>query len=86
MVQWLRICLPTLGTRVRSLVWKDSTSFRAAKAHELKPLKPIHLETVLCNERPEHRNEELSPLTTVTTEPAQSNEDPAQPQINKIKL
>ena len=92
MVQWLGICLPMLGTQVRSPVWKDSTSFRAAKAHELKLLKPIHLEPVLCNEsshcnkRPVHRNEELFPLATVTTEPAQSNQAPAQPKINKMKL
>ena len=25
MVQWLRICLPIQGTRVRSLVWEEST-------------------------------------------------------------
>ena len=30
-VQWLRMCLPIQGTRVRSLVWEDSTYCRAAK-------------------------------------------------------
>ena len=28
--QWLRICLPMLGTRVRALVWEDPTCCRAA--------------------------------------------------------
>ena len=28
-VQWLRICLPLQGTRVRTLVWEDSTCRRA---------------------------------------------------------
>ena len=30
-VQWLRICLPMQGTRVRSLVWEDPTCRRATK-------------------------------------------------------
>ena len=29
-VQWLRICLPMQGTRVRALVWEDPTCHRAA--------------------------------------------------------
>ena len=29
-VQWLRICLPMLGTRVRALVWEDPTCRGAA--------------------------------------------------------
>ena len=29
--QWLRICLPMQGTRVRALVCEDHTSLRAAK-------------------------------------------------------
>ena len=29
--QWLRICLPTQGTWVRSLVWEDPTCRRATK-------------------------------------------------------
>ena len=51
MVQWLRICLPMQGTRVRSLVWEDSTCHRATN--------PVHhnygslsaLEPVLSNKR-----------------------------------
>ena len=29
--QWLRICLPLQGTRVRALVWEDPTCRRATK-------------------------------------------------------
>ena len=29
-VQWLRICLPMQGTRVRALVWEDPTCHGAA--------------------------------------------------------
>ena len=31
LTQWIRICLPTQGTWVRSLVWEDSTCRRATK-------------------------------------------------------
>ena len=30
-VQWLRVCLPMQGTRVRALVWEDPTCRRATK-------------------------------------------------------
>ena len=29
--QWLRVCLPMQGTRVRALVWEDPTCCRAAR-------------------------------------------------------
>ena len=29
--QWLRVCLPVRGTRVRALVWEDPTCCRAAR-------------------------------------------------------
>ena len=29
--QWLRICLPMQGTRVRALVWEDPTYRRATR-------------------------------------------------------
>ena len=69
--QWLRICLPMQGTRVRSLVWEDPTCCRATKpvrhnywACVPKLLKPMCLEPVLCNkrshcnEKPAHRSKE----------------------------
>ena len=31
MVQWVRICLPTQGTQVQSLVWEDPTCCGATK-------------------------------------------------------
>ena len=31
MAQWLGVCLPMQGTRVRALVWEDPTCHRAAK-------------------------------------------------------
>ena len=41
-VQWLRIRLPMQGTRVRSLVWEDSTCCGAAEParRKLKPVRP----------------------------------------------
>ena len=70
-VQWLGICLPMQGTRVRSLVQEDPTCRRAAKpvhhnywACVPEVLKPGHLEPVLHNkrshlyEKPAHHNEE----------------------------
>ena len=30
-VQWIRICLPTQGTQVQSLVWEDPTCHGATK-------------------------------------------------------
>ena len=30
-VQWLRVCLPVQGTRVRALVWEDPTCRRATR-------------------------------------------------------
>ena len=30
-VQWLRVCLPMQGTRVRALVWEDPTCRRATR-------------------------------------------------------
>ena len=62
-VQWIRICLPTQGTWVQSLVWEDSTCLRAMKpvhhnywACALEPRShnywsPDILEPALCNKR-----------------------------------
>ena len=68
---WLRIRLPTQGTRVRALVWEAPTCRGATKptnhnyrAHMPQLLKATRLEPVLChkrshrNEKPAHRNEE----------------------------
>ena len=39
-VQWIRICLPRQGTRVRSRVWEDSTGSGTIKPGALQLLKP----------------------------------------------
>ena len=55
--QWLRICLPMQGTRVRALVQEDPAWLRATKpvrhnywAHVTRLLKPACLEPVLCTQ------------------------------------
>ena len=68
--QWLRICLPMQGTRVRALVWKIPHA-----AERLGPwatiTEPAGLEPVLRNkrgrdsERPAHRDEEWPPLAAI---------------------
>ena len=65
--QWLRICLPMQGTRVRALVWEDPTCCRATGPMS-QTTKPARLEPVPRNkrgrdsERPVHRDEEWPPL------------------------
>ena len=75
--QWLRICLPMQGTRVRALVREDPTCRRATKpvrhnyrARMPQLLKPARLEPMLLNKR-SHRNEK----------PVRSSEDPTHPKI-----
>ena len=46
--QWLRICLPMQGTRVRSLVWEDPTCLGAAK--------PVHHNYWACALEPVSHN------------------------------
>ena len=64
-VQWLRICLPMQGTRVRALVREDPTCRGATKpvpqllslrsrAREPRVLKPVCLEPMLCNKMSHH--------------------------------
>ena len=72
--QWLRICLPMQGTRVRALVWKIPHA-----AEQMGPwataTEPARLEPVLRNkrgqdsERPAHRDEEWPPLATTRESP-----------------
>ena len=71
-VQWIRIQLPMQGTRVRSLVWEDSTCHRGAKlvrhnywaccsrARELQLLKLVPSRTSAPPEKPA-RWEALAP-------------------------
>ena len=57
-VKWLRIYLAMQGRPVQSLVWENPTCLGAPKSkshnycvHVQPPLKPVHLEPVLCNKR-----------------------------------
>ena len=86
-VQWLRICLPMQGTRVRALVWEDPTCRRATK--------PVSHNYWACasgacapqQERlwqwearaPRWR---VAPACHNYRKPSQRNEDPTQPKIN----
>ena len=54
--QWLRICLPMQGTRVRALVQEDPTCCGATKPARLKPV--LRNERDHRNEKPAHHNEE----------------------------
>ena len=67
--QWLRICLPTQGTWVRSLLQEDSTSCRPTKperrknqAHALEPVLSIIAEKPR-DEKPVHSNKDPPHLT-----------------------
>ena len=72
--QWLRICLPMQGTRVRALVWEDPTCCGATRpvSHNYWASR---LEPVLRNkrghdsERPAHRDEEWPPLAATRESP-----------------
>ena len=50
MVQWLRICLPMQGTRVRALVWEDPTC-RGARTQQLLSLRSRAREPRLLSPR-----------------------------------
>ena len=72
--QWLRICLPMQGTRVRALVWEDPTCHGATRPMATVT-EPARLEPVLRNkrgrdsERPAHCDEEWPPLAATRESP-----------------
>ena len=86
--QWLIICLPMQGTRVRALVWEDPTCCGATKpvshnywacasgAYAPQWERPWQWEARAPWWRvaPAHRN---------WRKPSHKNEDPTQPKINK---
>ena len=89
MAQWLRICLPMQGTRVRALVWEDPTCRGAPR--------PVSHNYWACasgacapqQERPrqwEARTPRwrVSPARCNWRKPSHRNEDPTQPKINKL--
>ena len=86
--QWLGICLPVQGTRVRALVWEDPTCRRATKpvSHNYwacasgacAPQRARQWET----RAPRWR---VAPARHSWRKSSHRNEDPTQPKINKLK-
>ena len=89
--QWLRICLPMQGTRVRALVWEDPTCRGATK--------PVSHNYWACasetcapqQERPRQWKVRaprwrVAPACHSWRKPSHRNEDPTQPKINKLIL
>ena len=90
MAQWLRVCLPMQGARVRALVWEDLTCRGAAG--------PVSHNYWACasgacapqQERPRWWEARalrwgVDPACCSWGEPSHRNEDPTQPQKNKLK-
>ena len=94
-VQWLRICLPVQGTRVRALVREDPTCHGATKpvrhnywACESQLLKHVHSRTYAPQEKPPQweacaLHQRVVPARHNKRKPVRSNEDPTQPKVNK---
>ena len=74
--QWLRVCLPMQGIRVRALVWEDPTCHGATR--------PVSHNS----ERPAHCDEEWPPLAATRESPCtETKTQHSQKYINKkIKL
>ena len=91
--QWIRICLPTQGTWVRSLVHEGPTCHGACKpvCHDYRSphtqsLRPTAGEGTSMRSACAGRGTPPTAAARHPTQPAellQSNEDPAQPTINK---
>ena len=86
--QWLRICLPMQGTRVRALVWEDPTCHGATKpmchnywacaSGACAPQQERPREWEACTLR-----WRVAPACRNWRKPSHRNEDPTQPKINK---
>ena len=86
--QWLRICLPMQGTRVRALVWDDPTCRGAAKpvGHSYWACAPGACAPQ--QERPRQWEARaprwrVAPACHNWRKPSHRNENPTQPKINK---
>ena len=87
--QWLRICLPIQGTRVRALVWEDPTcrgatgpvshSYWAWASGACAPQQERPRQWEAC--APRWR---VAPTRRNWRKPSHRNEDPTQPKINII--
>ena len=78
-VQWLRICLPMQGTRVRALVWEDPMCRGATRPMSHNYWACASGACAPQQERPAHRDEEWSPRPATREKPSHRNEDPTQP-------
>ena len=88
MAQWLRVCLPIQGTRVRAPVWEDRTC-RGATGPVSHNYWACASGAVLRNERPRHWEARaprwrVAPARRNWRKPSHRNEDPTQPKINKF--
>ena len=82
--QWLRVCLPMQGTRVRALVWEDPICRGATK-----PVSHSYWACAPQRERPRQWEAHatrwrVAPARRNWRKPLRRNEDPTQPKINKL--
>ena len=87
-MQWLRVCLPMQGTRVRALVWEDPTCRGAATPMSHNYWACVSGACAPQQERPwqwEARalRWRVAPARCNWRKPSHRNEDPTQPKINK---
>ena len=83
-VQWLRVCLPMWGTRVRALVWEDPTCRRATRPVSHNCWACASGACALQQERPwwweAHAPQwRVAPTCHNWRKPLHRNEDPTQP-------
>ena len=86
--QWLRICLPMQGTRVRDLVWEDPTCRGATKPVSHNYWACVSGACAPQWQRPRQWEARAPRWRVVPTrrnwrKPSHRNEDPTQPKINK---
>ena len=67
--QWLRICLPMQGTRVRALVWEDPTCRGGTRPMSHNYWACASGACAPQQERPAHRDEEWPPLAATRESP-----------------
>ena len=89
-IQWLRICLPMLGTQIWSLVWEDTTYCRATKsmhhnywAHT--PQNPRSAKREATTRRSLHAATKSSPCLPQPQKTSKKQKDAAQSKIINIK-
>ena len=91
-VQWLRVPLPIQGTRVRLLVWEDSTCHRATEPmhHDywdwmLQLPKPMPIELTLRSRRSLHTARRNQPCSLQVEKACAQQRRPSTAKINKLQ-